>query len=86
VSDDLGIPLCLTEGPETGLSVWAATGHETWIALGGMGNHEPPANRPVVVCRDDDPLQSPADKALTRALALAADCRIASFSGASAES
>ena len=29
-------PLLIAEGPETGLSVWAATGHETWIALGGM--------------------------------------------------
>ncbi len=81
MSDDLGVPLCLAEGPETGLSVWAATGHETWVALGAMGNHEPLANRLVLACRDDDPLQSPADKALTRALArwqqTCADVRVA---------
>ena len=67
VSDEAK-PLLLTEGPETGLSVWLATGYETFIALGAMSNHQPPPNRVVVVCRDDDPLQSAADKGLTRAL------------------
>ena len=47
-------PLLLAEGPETGLSVWAATGNETWIALGQLSKIEPPAGRKVVLCRDDD--------------------------------
>ena len=74
-------PLCLAEGPETGLSVWIATGYATHIALGGMVNHEPPTGQPVVACRDDDPPQSPADKGLFRALAVwrqaGADVRVA---------
>ena len=58
-----------TEGPETGLSVWLATGYETFIRLGGIGKHQLPLDRTVVVCRDDDPPQSAADKGLSRALA-----------------
>jgi hypothetical protein len=46
-------PLLLAEGPETGLSV-QATGHETWIALGGIPLLDPPMGRLVVVCADDD--------------------------------
>jgi putative DNA primase/helicase len=34
-------PLLLAEGPETGLSVWAATGAETWVALGSMSRAAP---------------------------------------------
>jgi putative DNA primase/helicase len=62
-------PLMLAEGPETGLSIWTATGCETWIALGGMNHHEPPTGRPVIACRDDDAQQSPADKSFNRAIA-----------------
>ena len=47
-------PLLLAEGPETGLSVWAATGHETWITLGSMAKAESPIDRRVVIARDDD--------------------------------
>jgi putative DNA primase/helicase len=47
-------PLLLCEGPETGLSAWVATGHETWITVGQIGNINPPAGRRVVICRDDD--------------------------------
>ncbi len=61
-------PLLLAEGPETGLSVWAATGHETWIALGGMAGIALPAGRRIVVCRDDDPKHSPADRKMVRAV------------------
>ena len=46
--------ICATEGLETGLSVWQATGHETWIALGQLAKLEPPSGRLVVLCRDDD--------------------------------
>ena len=48
-------PLLLAEGPETGLSVWRATGHEVWITLGSMSRMEPPVGRQIVVCADDDP-------------------------------
>ena len=58
-----------TEGPETALSVWLATGYETFIRLGGIGKHQLPLDRTVVVCRDDDPPRSAADKGLSRALA-----------------
>lgn len=61
-------PLLIAEGPETGLSVWAATGFETWIAVGGLSRLNPPQGRRVVICRDDDPEDSPADKALGRAV------------------
>ena len=61
-------PLLLAEGPETGLSVWAATGHETWVALGGMAGMTLPANRRVVACRDDDPKHSPGDRKMVRAV------------------
>ncbi len=59
-------PLLLAEGPETALSVWAATGHETHAALGSLPNLRPSAGRRVVLCRDDDKAHSPADKALAR--------------------
>jgi putative DNA primase/helicase len=62
-------PLLLAEGPETGLSVWAATGYETWIAVGSITHHQPPEGRRVVVCRDDDPLGSKADVRVSEAVA-----------------
>lgn len=46
--------LLLAEGPETGLTTWAATGCETWVTLGSMAKRTPPTGRLVVVCRDDD--------------------------------
>jgi phage/plasmid primase-like uncharacterized protein len=57
-------PLLLAEGPETALSVWAATGYATMASIGSITRHAPPLNRRVVLCRDDDRLQSPADRAL----------------------
>lgn len=65
-----GGPLLLAEGPETGLSLWSATGRETWIALGGMGKVELPPLRPVALCTDDDPRDSPAAQALRKRLAI----------------
>jgi len=66
-------PLLLAEGPETGLSVWRATGHETWIALGSMSRLVVPQRRIVIVCADDDLLHHPDPRkaAATRALAKA---------------
>ena len=48
-------PLVLAEGPETGLAVYTSTGHETWIALGGVGKLTLPTGRRVVVIADDNP-------------------------------
>jgi putative DNA primase/helicase len=62
-------PLLLAEGPETALSLWAATGYATQVSLGSITRHEPPVGRRIVLCRDDDRLQSPADRALKLAMA-----------------
>ncbi len=48
-------PLLIAEGPETGLSVYTSTGHETWIALGAVAKVQPPLGRKVVVISDDNP-------------------------------
>lgn len=61
--------LLLAEGPETGLSVWSTTGHETLIALGGMAGVPLPEGRRIVTCRDDDPKHSPADRQTAKAVA-----------------
>jgi putative DNA primase/helicase len=61
-------PLLLAEGPETGLSVWAATGAETWIALGSMTGLDLPAGRRMVACRDDDVRYSDAERSIKKAL------------------
>jgi putative DNA primase/helicase len=62
-------PRLLAEGPETALSVWAATGYATLASIGPITRHEPPVGRRIVLCRDDDRLQSPADRALKLAIA-----------------
>ncbi|HEX2528242.1 MAG TPA: toprim domain-containing protein, partial [Geminicoccus sp.] len=61
--------LLLAEGPETGLSVWAATGRETRIALGGITKIDPPPLRRLVACADDDPRDAPAAKSFYKAVA-----------------
>ena len=61
-------PLMIAEGPETGLSVWAATGFETWITVGSMAKVALPPDRRVCICRDDDKPHSAADKAITKAI------------------
>lgn len=65
-------PVCLAEGPETGLSVWAATGYETWITLGnnGIAKIQPPTDRPIIICRDDDPPSSNTIKSVSKVKAL----------------
>lgn len=62
-------PILIAEGPETGLSVWAATKYETHIVVGSLSRLLPPSGRRVVICRDDDKPNSPADKTLGRLLA-----------------
>lgn len=73
-------PLTLTEGPETGLSVWQAAGCETWVALGGIGKlvDQVPAGSEVLIPRDADPEGSPADKGLWHAVEalVARGCRV----------
>ena len=58
--------LCLAEGPETGLSVWHATGIETWVSLGGIRADlsDVPIERTIIVCKDDDPRAAPSIKGL----------------------
>ena len=64
-----GGPLLIAEGPETGLTLWAVTGFETWIGCGSMASLTPPRGRRIVVCRDDDPRDAPSQKPLRKALA-----------------
>ena len=85
--------LCLAEGPETGLTIWAATGHETHVLVGGLSraarrlldeSGTPKAwvkGRRIILCRDDDPRFSPASVSLNRVfkslLAVGLDVRVA---------
>ncbi|TDL81685.1 toprim domain-containing protein [Meridianimarinicoccus aquatilis] len=65
-----GGPLCIAEGPETALSIWQATGFETW-AVFGAGQFETapvPTDRKVILCPDQDAPDSPAGKAFAKAL------------------
>jgi putative DNA primase/helicase len=59
-------PLCLAEGPETGLSVWHATRHETWVSLGGIRADLSgvPLDREIIVCLDDDEKNAPSKKGI----------------------
>jgi hypothetical protein len=60
-------PLILAEGAETGLSLWRATGHETWIGIGSLANfRDLPTDRIVILARDDDAAGSKADLLLRR--------------------
>ena len=68
LGDLAGGPVMFAEGPETGLSVWTATGAETWIALGSMRKLHPPSGRQIVVCCDDDARDSQAAKAITQTM------------------
>jgi hypothetical protein len=60
---DRGV-LCHAEGIETGLSVWAATGLETWVALGS--GLDPQPGRLNVILADDDAIGSDGATALAR--------------------
>jgi putative DNA primase/helicase len=65
---DMLPPLQLAEGPETALTVWAATGFETWAMLGSMAKALLPRGRLVVVCKDDDQRMSNSAKAIRKAV------------------
>jgi len=64
---DPALFLAATEGPETALSVWMATGLETWASIGAGGNINPPVGRTILHCRDDDAEGSAAHNAADRA-------------------
>jgi hypothetical protein len=51
-----GGPLCIAEGPESALSVWLATGFETWAILGVSNwlTAPIPTGRKVILCPDRD--------------------------------
>jgi len=72
---DTSGPLVIAEGGETALSIWLATGHETWAAMGAIGRAplaRVPKARTIVAARDDDkrkPRKAPALVALDKALA-----------------
>jgi len=62
-------PLVLAEGPETGMSVWAATGYETWISVGSVTRMTDilPTGRPIIVALDDHAVGDPAQVAMHKA-------------------
>lgn len=55
-------PLAVCEGPEDALTIWAATGLETWASIGAGANIEAPPGRLILHCRDNDAEGSPAFK------------------------
>jgi hypothetical protein len=62
-------PLFVAEGPETALTVWQATGCETWATY-GASNFESapvPTGRTVIFCPDADAPDSPAGQSFLRA-------------------
>ena len=64
-------PVILAEGVETALSIWQATGQETWACLGisNIGAASVPEHATVIVARDGDPPGSKADGQIKRAVA-----------------
>jgi predicted P-loop ATPase len=65
-------PLVLCEGVENALSVWQATGYETWACLGisNIVRAPVPEGAAVIVARDGDPPASKADIQLRRAVTI----------------
>ena len=64
-----GCPLAICEGPETGISVWVATGWEVWIVCGNPTRATPPPDRDIVICCDDDARTAPSKVNLDKGLA-----------------
>jgi predicted P-loop ATPase len=56
-------PLILCEGVENALSIWQATGQETWACLGisNIARAPVPAGKPVMIAGDGDALDSKAN-------------------------
>ncbi|WP_458789660.1 plasmid replication protein, CyRepA1 family [Yoonia sp. MH D7] len=66
----LGGPLCVAEGPESALSIWQATGFETWAVFGvsGFKGAPLPPDRKVILCPDQDAPDSPAGRQFAAAV------------------
>ncbi|MCY4306118.1 MAG: AAA family ATPase [Aestuariivita sp.] len=64
-------PLVIAEGPESALSIWQATGYETWAVFGvsGWTSAPIPTDREVILAPDRDAPTSPAGCAFRKALA-----------------
>ena len=64
-------PLVIAEGPESALSIWQATGYETWAVFGVSGwmSAPVPTDREVILAPDRDAPTSPAGRAFRKALA-----------------
>ena len=64
-------PLVVAESPEAALSIWQATGHETWAVFGvsGFATAPLPDDRDVIFAPDRDAPDSPAGLAFRKALA-----------------
>jgi len=64
------LPIILAEGVETALSIWQATGQETWACLGisNMGNAPLPEKASVILARDGDLPGSKANTQIMRAI------------------
>jgi P4 family phage/plasmid primase-like protien len=64
-------PLVLAEGVETALSIWQATGHETWACLGvsNMSRAAVPEGADVIIARDGDVPGSKADRQIKQVVA-----------------
>ncbi len=73
-------PLIIAEGPESALSIWAATGCETWAVFGvsGWKSAPVPLDREVILAPDRDAADSPAGRAFRAAVAhhLGRGCRL----------
>ncbi|MCY4288558.1 MAG: AAA family ATPase [Aestuariivita sp.] len=70
-SDGQKGPLVIAEGPESALSIWQATGLETW-AVFGVSNWKSapiPLDREVILAPDRDAPRSPAGRAFRKAVA-----------------
>lgn len=66
-----GGPLYVAEGPESALSIWAATGGEVWAVFGSSGWKDAPLpmGRQIILCPDRDAEGSPAQVAFAKAVA-----------------
>lgn len=64
-------PIIIAEGVETALSIWQATGQETWACLGisNIRSAPLPKKAAVIVARDGDIEGSKADNQIKRAIA-----------------
>lgn len=68
-------PVILCEGVETALSVWQATGQESWACLGisNIARAPVPEGAPVIIARDGDEPSSKADQQLRQAVTILRD-------------